>query len=106
MTPYRIIDWPHNCLVQINALQTQCSIFKHVDDSIVLDVYVITLVCILLQESTDSVTDWSRHNGMRISARKTKEMIVCFCRNDNHVASIPPIVIDDNDIEESPQLKY
>ena len=26
-------------------------------------------------------------------------MIICFCRNHNHVASIPRIVIDDNDIE-------
>ena len=26
-------------------------------------------------------------------------MTICFCRNDNHIASIPRIVIDDNDIE-------
>ena len=26
-------------------------------------------------------------------------MIICFCRNDNHVASIPRIVLDDNGIE-------
>ncbi len=26
-------------------------------------------------------------------------MIICFGRNDNHGASIPRIVIDDNDIE-------
>ena len=26
-------------------------------------------------------------------------MVICFCRNDNHVASIPRIVIDNNDIE-------
>ena len=45
-------------------------------------------------------------NLVKSTARKTKEMIVCLCRNDNHVASIPRIVIDDNDIEESPQLKY
>ena len=26
-------------------------------------------------------------------------MVICLCRNDNHVASIPRIVIDNNDIE-------
>ena len=42
---------------------------------------------------------------MRINARKTKEMIICFCRNDNHVASIPRIVLDNNDIERVTQAK-
>ena len=46
----------------------------------------------MLQESADIVTGGSRHNDMRINATKTKEMIICFCRNDNHVASIPRIV--------------
>ena len=26
-------------------------------------------------------------------------MTICFCRNDNHVAYIPRIVIDDSDME-------
>ena len=59
----------------------------------------------MLQESADVITDWSRRNDMRINARKTKEMIICFCRNDNHVASIPRIVLDDNDIERVTQAK-
>ena len=53
----------------------------------------------MLQQSVDVITDWSRRNDMRIYARKTKEMIICFCRNDNHVASIPRIVLDDNYID-------
>ena len=85
-------------LVQINDLQTQCPIFKYVDDSIIFDVCNNTSVA-MLQESADIITDWSRHNDMRINATKTKKMIICFCRNDNHVASIPRIVIDNNDIE-------
>ena len=32
-------------------------------------------------------------------------MIICFCRNDTHIASIPRIVIDDNDIERVTQAK-
>ena len=42
---------------------------------------------------------------MRINATKTKEMVICFCRNDNHVASIPRIVIDNNDIARVTQAK-
>ena len=59
----------------------------------------------ILQESADIITDWSRHNDMRINATTTTEMIICFCRNDNHVASIPRIVIDNNDIERVTQYK-
>ena len=54
--------------------------------------FVITSVT-MLQESADIITDWSRHNGMRINARKTKEIIICFCRNDNNVASIPRMIM-------------
>ena len=69
---------PKNFLVQSNDLQTPCPIFKYVDD-----VCNNTSVP-MLQESPDIITDWSRHNDMRINATKTKEMIICFCRNDNH----------------------
>ena len=42
---------------------------------------------------------------MRINATKTKEMVICFCRNGNHVASIPRIVINNNNIERVTQAK-
>ena len=53
----------------------------------------------MLQESADSITDWSRNNDMRINATTTKRMVICVCRNDNHVAYIPRIVIYNNYIE-------
>ena len=84
--------------------ETQCPIFKYVDDSTICDVCDNTSVA-MLQESADIITDWPRHNDMRINATKTTEMIICFCRNDNHVASIPRIVIDNNDIERVTQAK-
>ena len=102
--PQGTLSGPKNFLVQINDLQTPCPIFKYVDDSTVFDVCNNTSVP-MLQESADVITDWSRRNDMRINARKTKEMIICFCRNDNHVASIPRIVLDDNDIERVTQAK-
>ena len=78
--------------------------FKYVDDSTVLDVCNNSSVP-MLQESADIITDWSRNNDMRINATKTKEIVICFCRNDNHVASIPRIVIDNNDIARVTQAK-
>ena len=74
------------------------------DDSTIFDICNNSCVP-MLQESADIITDWSRHNDMRINATKTKEMIICFCRNDTHIASIPRIVIDDNDIARVTQAK-
>ena len=89
---------------QLACLQTPCLMFKYVDDSTVFDVCNNSSVP-MLQESADIITDWSRNNDMRINATKTKEMVICFCRNDNHVASIPRIVIDNNDIARITQAK-
>ncbi len=36
---------------------------------------------------------------MRINPQKTKEMVVCFCKEDNHHANIQPLVIDGTIIE-------
>ena len=67
--------------------------------------FVITVVCLCYKSLPTLETDWSRNNDMRINATKTKEMVICFCRNDNHVASIPRIVIDNNDIARVTQAK-
>ena len=101
--PQGTLSGPKNFLVQINDLQTPCPMFKYVDDSTVFDVCNNSSVP-MLQESADIITDWSRNNDMRINAIQTKETI-CFCRNDNHVASIPRIVIDNNDIARVTQAK-
>ena len=97
--PQGTLSGPKNFLVPINDLRTPCPMFKYVFD-----------VCNnssvpMLQESADIITDWSRINDMRINATKTKEMVICFCHNDNHVASSPRIVIDNNDIERVTQAK-
>ena len=102
--PQGTLSGHKNFLVQINDLQTPCPMFKYVDDSTVFDVCNNSSVP-MLQESADIITDWSRNNDMRINATKTKEMVICFCRNDDHVASIPRIVIDNNDIARVTQAK-
>ena len=102
--PQGTLSGPKNFLVQINDLQKPCPMFKYVDDSTVFDVCNKSSVP-MLQESADIITDWSRNNDMRINPTKSKEMVICFRRNDNHVASIPRIVIDNNDIERVTQAK-
>ena len=102
--PQGTLSGPKNFLVQINDLHTPCPMFKYVDDCTVFDV-CNNISVPMLQESADIITDWSRNNDMRINATKTKEMVICFCCNDNHVASIPRIVIDNNDIERVTQAK-
>ena len=102
--PQGTLSGPNNLLVQINDLQTPCPMFKYVDDSTVFDVCNNSSVP-MLQESADIIKDWSRNNDMLINATKTKEMVICFGRNDNHVASIPRIVIDNNDIARVTQAK-
>ena len=102
--PQGTLSGPKTFLVQINDLQTPCPMFKYVDDSTVF--YVCNNSSVpMLQESADIITYWSRNNDMSINATQTKEMVICFCRNDNHVASIPRIVIDNNDIERVTQAK-
>ena len=100
--PQGILSGPKNFLVQINDLQTPCPMFKYVDDSTVFDVCNNSSVP-MLQESADIITDWSRNNAYK--CYKSKEIVICFCRNDNHVASIPRSVIDNNDIERVTQAK-
>ena len=87
------LSGPKNFLVQINDLQTPCPMFKYVDDSTVFDVCNNSSVP-MLQESADIITDWSRNNDMRINATKTKEMVICFCRNDNHEACVYNLPIE------------
>ncbi len=45
------------------------------------------------QDSTHDIFAWSDTNQMKLNSQKTKEMIICFCRNDDHHGSTPNIAI-------------
>ncbi len=49
--------------------------------------------------------DLSYRNDMHINPHKTKEMVVCFCKEDDHHADIQPLVIDGTIIERVPHAK-
>ena len=54
----------------------------------------------MLQDSVD-INLTTENDNMCINASKTKEMIIllCFCRDEAHKASLPYIVIDGNVID-------
>ncbi len=51
------------------------------------------------------MNDWSYRNDMRINPQKTKEMAVCFCKEDDHNPNIHRLVIDGTTIEHVPHAK-
>ncbi len=77
----------------LNDLQTWCPLYKYVDDGSIFGVCNLTTNS-NLQESIDMANRWTKDNDMRIDGNKTKEMVICFCRNSDHVNDIPNIRID------------
>ena len=102
--PQGTLSGPKNFLVHINDLQTQCPMYKYVDDITVFDICNNDRVSIL-QQSVDVITNWTRDNDMRVNTTKTKEMMICFCRDETHVTATPTVVIDGNTIERVTQAK-
>ena len=95
---------PKGFLIQINDLVTCCQISKYVDDSTIYE------VCDKqsdshLQQAADETLSWSKVNDMIINADKTKELVICFCRDADHHTSIPNITMDGNVIEQVSKTK-
>ena len=97
-TPQDTLSGPQDFLVQINDLVTPCPVYKYVDDSTIYEICPKNKPSVI-QESADIAVQWSRDNDMKINATKTKEMLICFCRDKTHADLIPNIVIDNLQIE-------
>ena len=63
------------------------------------------MIVSMLQQSVDVITNWTRDNDMRVNTNRTKEMMICFCRDETHVAATPTVVIDGNTIKRVTQVK-
>ena len=100
--PLPLIHW--KMIVHFNNLQTQCPMHKCVDDITVFDICIDDRVS-MLQQSVDVITNWARDNAMRVNTKKTKEMMICFCRDETPVTATPTVVIDGNTIERMTQAK-
>ena len=57
------------------------------------------------QSSANIIAQWSSDNDMRINTSKTKEMVICFCKDRTYVESLPYIDINGTDIERVTQAK-
>ncbi len=49
-----------------------------------------------LQESANILSGWSNRNDMKTDNKKTKEMVMCLCKNPDHVSTVPKIITDGN----------
>ncbi len=45
------------------------------------------------------MSDWSQRNDMCINPQKTKEMVVCFCKDEDHHVNMPKLAINETIIE-------
>ena len=59
----------------------------------------------VIQDSANIPAQWSSDNGMRINMVKTKEMVICFCKDRTYVESLPYIDINGTDIKRVTQEK-
>ncbi len=51
------------------------------------------------------MSDWSERNDMCINPQKTKEMVVCFCKDEDHHVNMPKLAINETIIERVPHAK-
>ena len=82
-------------IILINDLNPALPTAKFVDDTTVHESFSQPVQS-SLQNSTDTILNWSSTNQMKLNASKTKEMLVCFKRKPE---VIPPIVIENQPIE-------
>ena len=69
--PQGTLSGPNNLLVHTNDLQTQCPMYKYVDDITAFDICNNDRVS-MLQQSVDVIANWTRDNYMRVNTKKTK----------------------------------
>ena len=78
-------------LVMINDLTTTAPIYKYVDDCTVFEVTSHSSASSDLQTHLDSINQWIVNNNMRINAKKTKELNICFAK---YPPVLQPLTID------------
>ena len=81
-----------------------CLIYTYVDDSTIFEICNQSRASVT-QDSANITAQWSSDNDMRINTNKTKEMVICFCKDRTYVESLPYIDINGTDIERVTQAK-
>ena len=65
-----------------------CPLYKLVDDCTMFDILCSHTRMSMLQDSVDIIANWTTDNDMCINASKTKQMIICLCRDEAHEAAL------------------
>ncbi len=73
----------------IDDMKAQHPIYKYVDDSTPFEILACNSSS-SLQKSIDTIQGWSDLNDMRLNAKKTHEMTICFKRNP---PTFDPIIV-------------
>ncbi len=83
-----------------------CPMYEYVDDCTTFEICTVNSTS-SLQDSANIISDWSTRNAMKINSTKTKEMLICFCENPDHV-NVPTIKIDGHEVDrvETTKVKY
>ncbi len=77
---------------------------KYVDDSTIYEICHKENTSVI-QQSADTAVQWSQDNDMMINGNKTKEMLMCFCKEPNHHYDLQAITVDGKDIERVDHVK-
>ena len=96
--PQGTISGPRNFLALINDLHTDCPMCKYVDDSTIYELCAKHKDSVL-QTSANQALIWSNENQMVINADKTKELLICFCKDTEHHPSLPNLTLNGSSIE-------
>ena len=67
-------------ITMIDDMKAQHPVLKYVDDSSPFEIIRQNKTS-TLQQSIDTIQEWSKRNDMRLNGKKTHEMTICFKRN-------------------------
>lgn len=86
---------PLSFIVHISDLNLPLRVHKYMDDTTISEA-ISTSEDSVMQNTANSVLEWSNKNNMKINAKKTKEMIINF---SNTPLNLAPLKIDDCELE-------
>ncbi len=78
--PQGTVIEPKTFLVHVNDLRTPSHLYQYVDFSTLFEICNLNSTS-ELQESVNIISEWSREYRMKINVTKTKEMVICFCKD-------------------------
>jgi hypothetical protein len=96
---------PYIFLIHINDLKAGHTLFKFIDDVTAIEDFDKMCDQSSMQQSADSIRNWSDVNNMNINIRKTKEMIMDMGTKNNSKSYLPPLTVDDEQIERVSSFK-